>query len=218
MAIAPEGPVLDVGAGEGSLIDSLNAKGREAVGLDPYSHRDDFLTNDIAEVEGEWASVVFWHSLEHLPDPTRHLKEAARLLMRGGVLVVAVPNPESLQSRWFGKRWLHLDYPRHLVHIPAGPLQHEVTSNGLRIRRLSYYRGGNVVFGWLHGMVGSVSSSFELYDAIRKPAARSRPMTSSQRWASIALGVALLPFAVVASVVEVALHRGGTIYLEAVRP
>jgi hypothetical protein len=34
----------------------------------------------------------------------------------------------------------------------------------------------------------------------------------------LAAGVALSPFAAVAAVVEVALHRGGTTYIEARRP
>lgn len=218
LAIAPEGPILDVGAGEGSLVDSLRAKGRTAVGLDPYSHREDMLKERIDEVQGQWAGIVFWHSLEHVPDPTNQLEHAARLLAPGGVLVIAVPNPSSLQARTFGSRWLHLDYPRHLAHIPAVPLQRKLEELGLRIDRLSYYRGGNVVFGWLHGLVGTVSGDLDLYDAIRKPEARSRPMSGPKRLVTIAIGIVLFPFAVAASAVEVAIGRGGTIYVEGSKP
>lgn len=218
LAIAPEGPILDVGAGEGSLVDSLKAKGREAVGLDPYSHRDDLMKEQIDEVEGEWAAIVFWHSLEHVPDPSYQLEHAARLLAPGGVLVIAVPNPSSLQARIFGARWLHLDYPRHLAHIPSSPLRTRLEGLGLRIDRVSFYRGGNVIFGWLHGLVGSVSPGLDLYDAIRKPEARSRPMSGSRRAVTIALGVLLFPIAIAASAVEVALGRGGTIYMEGSKP
>jgi SAM-dependent methyltransferase len=218
LSIAPDGPILDVGAGDGSLIDSVRAKGREAVGLDPYSDRADFITQPIEELGDGWAAIVFWHSLEHVPNPTHHLEHAARALMPGGVLVIAVPNPSSVQARLFGGRWLHLDYPRHLVHIPPEALTTEVTRLGLRVDRLSYYRGGNVVFGWLHGLVGTVGGDLDLYDAIRKPEARSRPMTGSKRLITVALGVILLPIALVASAVEVAMRRGGTIYVEASKP
>lgn len=218
LAIAPEGPILDVGAGEGSLVDSLRAKGREAVGLDPYSHRDDLIKERIDEVQGEWAGIVFWHSLEHVPDPSHQLEEAARLLAPSGVIVIAIPNPSSIQAGVFKGRWLHLDHPRHLAHIPAEPLQQRLLELGLRVDRLSYYRGGNVVFGWLHGLVGSISSDLDLYDAIRKPEARSREMSSIKRIVTIALGVTLLPVAMVASAIEVALRRGGTIYVEGSKP
>ena len=217
MKLAPTGRVLDVGAGDGSLIDSLRAKGRDATGLDPYAHRDDLLKTPIEDVDGAWAVIVFWHSLEHVPTPVHHLTEAARLLEPGGVLVIAVPNPTSLQARAFGGRWLHLDPPRHLIHIPPGPLTETLRGLGLEVQRLSYYRGGNVVFGWLHGLVGSVVRDLDLYDAIRRPEARSEPMTGARRMLALALGGLLLPVAIVASVIEVAARRGGTIYVEARR-
>ena len=184
------------------------------MGLDPYSHRDDLLKQPIDEVEGDWAAIVFWHSLEHLPDPMRHLEHAARLLVPGGVLIIAIPNPESLQARVFGRRWLHLDYPRHLVHIPTAPLLDALERFDVEVDRLSYYRGGNVVFGWLHGLVGSISADLDLYDALRKPEARSRPMKGPTRLAAIVLAIVLFPVAAIASLIEVAVRRGGTIYVE----
>lgn len=212
--LAPPGPILDVGAGDGTLVDALRARGRDATGLDPFSSRPDFLPTDIDAVEGGWAGIVFWHSLEHIPTPVRHLRAAARLLQSGGVLIVAIPNPSSLQAKVFGERWLHLDIPRHLVHIPASTLVSTLRNLGLEIDRVSYYRGGNIVFGWLHGLVTS-TTGLDIYDAIRRPEARSAPMGKGQRLFAIALGVLLLPVAVLASAVEVAVRRGGTVYVEA---
>lgn len=217
IAIAPPGPILDVGAGDGALVDALIATGRTAVGLDPFSTRPDFLTHGIDEVTGEWAAVVFWHSLEHVPTPVRSLREAVRLLQPGGVLIVAVPNASSLQARVFGDRWLHLDLPRHLVHIPAHALVATLRDLGLAIDRVSHYRGGNIVFGWLHGVVRSVSG-LDIYDAIRKPEARSEVMSGSKRLLAIALGIVLLPIAALGAAIEVATRRGGTVYAEGRAP
>lgn len=215
--IAPPGPILDIGAGDGALVDALRAKGREASGLDPYSARDDFNKQDITSLTGSYAAVVFWHSLEHTGTPTRDLTAAAELLRPGGVLIVAVPNLASVQARVFGDRWLHLDLPRHLVHIPARSLTRSVAELGLRIERVSFYRGGNIVFGWLHGLVGTVGG-FDLYDAIRRPEARSRPMSPLKRVTAITLGCMMLPVALVLGAAEVVLRRGGTVYVEARAP
>lgn len=212
--IAPPGPILDVGAGDGSLVDGLRKKGREATGLDPYSTRDDFLKTSIESVEGQWAAVVFWHSLEHLPTPTHDLEAASQLLQPGGLLIVAVPNASSLQAKVFGSRWLHLDLPRHLVHITSNELVRTVSRLGMHVERVSFYRGGNVLFGWLHGLVGSLSTRFDLYDAIRRPEARSRPMSTGTRLMTVVAGCLLFPVAAAASVIEIALRRGGTVYLE----
>src|SRR5438445_1380119 len=54
----PPGPVLDVGAGEGALLDALQVLGREAVGLERSSSRPDIHVGDVeSETDGAWAAV-----------------------------------------------------------------------------------------------------------------------------------------------------------------
>jgi SAM-dependent methyltransferase len=215
--VAPPGPVLDVGAGDGTLLDALHARGREAIGLERDSRRADVREAGVGEVEGDWAAIVFWHSLEHLPAPADAIASAAQRLRPDGVLFVAVPNGASLQARAFGERWFHLDLPRHLVHLSAGALTGRLRSLGLNVTRVSHWRGGQLLFGWLHGLVGSLPGRPDLYDAIRRPAARSAPLSPGRRALTLAAGVALFPVAAVATVAEVALRRGGTVYVEARR-
>ena len=216
--ICPPGPVLDVGAGDGSLVDAIRARGRTAVGLERVPTRPDIRAGDIMDVEErDWAAIVFWHSLEHLKSPGAALEHAAGLLRDGGALVIAAPNAASLQARAFGDRWLALDLPRHLVHIPARALLGRLRDVGMTVTRVSYVRGGQVVFGWLHGLVGTVPGTADLYDAVRRPEARSAPVSHGARAGTLAAGVALLPVAALASALEVALRRGGSVYVEARR-
>jgi len=214
-AIAPPGPVLDVGAGEGTLLDALRAAGREAIGLEREATRPGVLDRDLAEMEGGWAAVVFWHSLEHLPEPARALERALALLEPGGALVIALPNADSLQCRLFGRRWFALDPPRHLVHLGSSTLRVRLADLGLTVERVSYLRGGQVVFGWLDGLVGALPGHPSLYDAIRRPAARFRPLSRGWRLFALAAAAVLLPAALLATAAEVALRRGGTVYVEA---
>jgi SAM-dependent methyltransferase len=215
--IAPPGPVLDVGSGDGTLLDALRDRGREAFGLERSSDREDVGTADITELDGEWAAIVFWHSLEHLPAPGRAIDHASRHVLPGGVLLVAVPNSASLQARVFKDRWFHLDLPRHLVHLSATALIERLRSLDLTVTSVSHWRGGQVLFGWLHGLVGARSGSPDLYDAIRRPEARSRPMSPRTQVLTVGAAVVLFPLAALATAVEVAARRGGTVYVEAVR-
>ena len=176
--IAPAGPVLDVGSGDGTLLDELSRLGREAMGLERASEREDVREAEIAELDERWAAIVFWHSLEHLREPGTQLADAAARLRPGAVLVVAMPNAASLQAQMFGDRWFALDLPRHLVHVPASALLARLRLLGLRPSRVSYSRGGQVIFGWLHGLVGALPSHPDLYDAIRRPEARREPMSA----------------------------------------
>jgi SAM-dependent methyltransferase len=218
---APAGPVLDVGCGEGVLLDALHARGREAVGLERVALRPDVRAREAAEFDerpGEWAAVVFWHSLEHLREPAVALERAFELLRPGGLLVIAVPNFESWQARLLRARWFGLDVPRHLVHLPASTLIEFVRGRGLGIERVSYWRGGQVMFGWLQGLVGALPGHPDLYDAIRRPQARSRRLAPGGRVAAVAAALALAPTAAGLAVVEVLARAGGTVYLEARRP
>jgi len=215
--LAPPGPILDVGAGDGALVNALAHRGRDVTGLEREGSGAHIRAGDIGELDGEWAAIVFWHSLEHLRAPGAALDRAARLLAPGGILVIAVPNSDSLQSQAFGDRWLALDLPRHLVHVPAGALVDRLGAAGMRLERVSHLRGGQVLFGWLHGIVGSLPGSPDLYDAIRQPAARSRPMSPSVRAASLAAGALALPLAAAGTALEAVMRRGGSIYVEARR-
>jgi hypothetical protein len=214
--IAPPGPILDVGAGEGALLVALQDLGREAVGLERAPTRPDIREGRLEdEMAVAWAAIVFWHSLEHLPEPGSAIEAAAGLLCSGGVLVVAVPNSASLQARAFGDRWFALDLPRHLVHLTSGALLGRLRMVGLRVERVSYLRGGQVVFGWLYGLVGSLPGQPSLYDAIRRPAARSRTLSAGARAAILLAAAVMLPIAAVAAAIEVVARRGGTVYVEA---
>jgi len=216
-AIAPEGPVLDVGAGDGTLIDALHACGRKATGLERNPARPDLRDAPLAEVEGDWAAVVFWHSLEHLPDPGEAIRHAARLLVPGGILAVAVPNNDSLQARAFGDRWLHLDFPRHLAHLSTRSLRSGLRESGFEVERVSFVRGGQIMIGWLHGLVGLLPGQPDLYQALRRERARGVHQSLNKRILAIAAAVALVPIAALASLGEIITRRAGTVYMEATR-
>ena len=215
--ILPPGPVLDVGAGDGTLVEAFVRHGREAVGLEPYASGPHIRNAEVEEVDGTWSAVIFWHSLEHLRQPGRALSHAATLLSPGGTLIIAVPNATSMQARAFGDRWLALDLPRHLVHLSPPALLAKVEALGLRVERVSYMRGGQVVFGWVHGLVGKLPGHPDLYDAIRRGEARQAAQSPALRLYALGAAVASLPLALVATAVEVTARSGGTIYIEARR-
>jgi SAM-dependent methyltransferase len=215
--ILPPGPILDVGAGDGNLVDAFVRHGRDAVGLEPYGSGPHIRQAQVEEVEGSWSAVIFWHSLEHVRHPARALSHAATLVAPGGKMIVAVPNAVSLQARAFGDRWFALDLPRHLTHISPAALVSKIQEAGLQVEHVSYYRGGQVVFGWVHGLVGLFPGHPDLYDVIRRNEAQSVKQSLPLRLYALAAAVAVLPAALVASVIEVAMHSGGTVCVQARR-
>ena len=215
--IAPAGPVLDVGAGEGVLRRRPARRGREAWGSKRDSDAPTCATAARAEVEGDWAAVVFWHSLEHLPEPGEAIRRggsAARARRRASS--IAVPNSASLQAQAFGDRWLHLDLPLP----PRPPSRARLATaaretRALRVERVSHVRGGQIVIGWLDGLVGTLPGRPRPLSGAAPAGGPQRPLTPGDRAARIAAGVVLLPVALAGAAVEVALRRSGTVYVEA---
>jgi hypothetical protein len=74
-----------------------------------------------------------------------------------------------------------------------------------------------VVFGWLHGIVATLPSRPDLYDAIRKPDARRAGLSPVRRALTLVAGALALPVAVACALLEAGLRRGGSLYVEARR-
>jgi hypothetical protein len=83
------------------------------------------------------------------------------------------------------------------------------------VERLSHLRAGQIVIGWLDGLVGALPGRLRLYESLRRPEARSGSIGTGRRWASLVAGAVLLPLALACATAEVALRRSGTVYVEA---
>jgi hypothetical protein len=73
------------------------------------------------------------------------------------------------------------------------------------------------MIGWLHGLVELLPGRPNLFQALRRPAARSERQLPAHRLLALVGGVSLLPLAALLAAVEVMARRAGTIYVEARR-
>jgi len=80
--------------------------------------------------------VLMSHSLEHLPSPTDALRRVNRFLKDDGLLVVSVPNANSLEYKLFGRWWFQLDPPRHFYHFDKRSLSGLFTQTGFQFHHV----------------------------------------------------------------------------------
>lgn len=225
---ARPGRVLDVGCGRGLLPAQLRALGREAFGTElsegAATHAREVLglpvfvgpVEESPYEEGSFAAVVFWHVLEHLRDPRAALRRARRLLAPGGLLVVAVPNLESVQARVGGRGWFHLDVPRHYHHFGLRALTRLLDEEGFDVEDVSHFALEQNPYGWIQSLLNRLGLPANLlYAALKRDGARevAHPVRSAPFAFALTLLalVAVVPLSALLFVAELLLRRGGTV-------
>ena len=140
------------------------------------------------------------------PAPAPAIDHAARHLRPGGLLLVAVPNTAEPAGAGV-RRPLVSPRPAAASGPPAGrgARRRRLRALGLSVTRVSHWRGGQALFGWLHGLVGACRAdrtSTTRSGAPRRAAARCR---GARRGCSPSARPPLLfPVAALATAVEVA--------------
>jgi 2-polyprenyl-3-methyl-5-hydroxy-6-metoxy-1,4-benzoquinol methylase len=95
--------------------------------------------------------VAAWHVVEHVANPRQVMRAAADRLNPGGILVLAMPNPGSLQFRMLRGAWAHVDAPRHLTLISLPLLCQWAGESGLSAELITTADRGSIdwnAFGW----------------------------------------------------------------------
>lgn len=159
--IQQPGRCLDIGCGDGDFLNCMKSRGWDIAGTEiagpAYDRASSRFPNRIFCIEDfsnldckrKFHAITFWQVFEHLENPRDVLNKCKKLIEPNGVIAIGVPNPESLQSNFGGKNWLHLDPPRHLHLMDADALEKLANECGfIRIsRRRPWFEFGPI--GWI---------------------------------------------------------------------
>ena len=143
------GKILDVGCGSGAYLDLMQQVGWVTYGVEPSktgaeraraSGHDVFCGELIdAGYSLELFDVILMHHvLEHVPSPEAVLRECYRIVKKGGLIVVSVPNFGCYDRVTFAEHWDPLDVPRHLYHFSVSTLRHALERAGFKVTRFRY--------------------------------------------------------------------------------
>lgn len=145
------GKVLDIGCGMGYFLYACRAYGYEVDGLDVSGDSASYVRNElkipvttgqIEEIDLEDNSmdiITMWHTLEHTPDPRKHLKKAWNWLKSDGLLIVDVPNYKGTDAQKMWGGWSGWDLPYHLYHFTPNTLINILSQHGFRTIRTKDY-------------------------------------------------------------------------------
>ena len=146
--------MLDVGCATGIFLDGMRSLGWQAQGVEPSQVAADYAQQrfgldvfqgrleDAGFADASFDAVTLWDVLEHVHEPRQVLDEIARILRPGGVLVLSLPNPDSLEARLIGRFWLGWDLPRHLNLFRPILLGAHLAKRGLPVERIRSFTAG----------------------------------------------------------------------------
>jgi SAM-dependent methyltransferase len=142
MNSAKKGSLLDIGAGTGEFLKVAREKGWDITGVEPSEKARNFassknieLCESMDELNGKkFDAVTLWHVLEHVPDLKNTIQKIESLVKKDGSLVIAVPNFNSFDAKYYKEFWAAYDVPRHLWHFSQDSMN-RIFSSELKLEK-----------------------------------------------------------------------------------
>lgn len=142
--IKKEGRFLDIGCSAGFILEAARENGFETYGVDISPHglrhaREALQLNvvggflqDIHFPNGFFDVIVMYDVIEHLPDPTKTLREINRIIKSDGLIEIWTPNMGHRRAKRMGKEWPHI-ISDHLYYFSLETLGKMLEKVGLYI-------------------------------------------------------------------------------------
>lgn len=148
-----KGTILDIGCGDGDFLIAMNNRQWDIYGIEPSKLAGQrarrILSNDKVIVtesltydflDESFDVITLWHVLEHIKDPVLLMNEIRRLLKKGGIVVIEVPNADSPMYRTF-KEYHYLNLaPEHLFLWSKNSLQYLLNQHDFTIEEISFFQ------------------------------------------------------------------------------
>lgn len=136
-----KGTLLDIGAGTGDFLNQAKKSGWEVTGIEPsaaarkraFEKGINLFEEDAKVGERKFDVITMWHVLEHVPDVEKQIEWIKNHLSTDGVLIVAVPNFNSYDAKYYKNFWAAWDVPRHLHHFSFKSIKTLFEKNGFNL-------------------------------------------------------------------------------------
>lgn len=136
--------LLDMGCGTGYFLGAAKEQGWIVSGIEKDKKaresaalRTGLTVNDensLREIgHASFDAVTFWHVLEHLEKLNETVSKIKDIVTPEGIIVLALPNSQSYDARFYKERWAAYDIPRHLWHFSPDTVEKLLAKHQLKI-------------------------------------------------------------------------------------
>lgn len=142
--VKPGSRVLDIGCGFGQSLGYLQQQGCDVYGVEADENirrvADKFgfkvhvgLFDPANYPDGFFDIVTMGQVVEHVGNPRQTLRDVARVLKPGGIVILSTPNAKGWGAAVFGKYWINWHAPYHLQLFTPESMQALAKQTGLRV-------------------------------------------------------------------------------------
>ena len=142
-----KGSLLDIGCSVGFLLEEARNQGFDAEGMELNKKAVDIaaskgfnvkrcMLNEAGYDSEKFDAVILNHILEHINEPNDFLYSIFKIMKKDGILVIGVPNHDSLVARLLKRNWYGWGMPEHLWHFDRKSLKYLLAKNGFIIKEI----------------------------------------------------------------------------------
>lgn len=141
--VPTKGRLFDYGCGTGHFLAAAKSSGWQVAGWEPNARAREAATLRVGQPigteslasfqAGSFDAVTLWHVLEHVHTLNETLAQLISLLKPDGVLLIAVPNVDSLDAQHYRQDWAAYDVPRHLYHFNSKTMTQLLKKHKLKV-------------------------------------------------------------------------------------
>lgn len=181
--------ILDIGTGNGYLLDEAKQMGFDCYGLDISAYSVDIASKKFPNrihlgsiFDGSYDDsffdvVTMTDLIEHVPCPINLFEQVNRILKPGGYLFIITPNYDSITRRILGKNWFQYKY-EHVLYFNRRSLdfllnkynfEMKIFDNNIKYFSLAYYYyyfkkysflGIGVLLSWIFPVIPQFVTSY----------------------------------------------------------
>lgn len=149
--ISKRGRILDIGCAAGFFLSLARENGWDTFGVELSKPLSDYANKklkvsvinkpleSIDLPDNSFDVVTFWGVIEHVFDPNKFMKHAARLVKENGLLCFATNNIDGWMGRLMKDKFSFISYPEHLWLFNIRTVKKIVENAGLKIERIETF-------------------------------------------------------------------------------
>ncbi|MFH1782714.1 MAG: class I SAM-dependent methyltransferase [Candidatus Omnitrophota bacterium] len=142
-----EGRLLDVGCSIGLLLEEAKRLGFKAEGIELNKKASEIclskgltvksgMLKDVLNPGESFDVIILNHVLEHIVELNGFIEDIKDFVAEKGIVVIGVPNHNSLVARLYKARWYGWGNGEHVWHFDRGSFGNLLSNNGFKIKEI----------------------------------------------------------------------------------